>query len=221
MKSPTIVAAALSLAFATSMAHAGPLTLRLDDDSDPTSPDIEVVDGGLGDLNPVTGAITYQALNYNNYQLLVEIGQSYPVLGSEASPSLSLNTTATLASGANPTNLYIFLSHNDYLGTGAARVASTLLTPDRTASVDVFAAGSNALFDIGSGPIVSQSLSTPPPDEDVDFGPTPAAPYSLTIRQHLTQTSNLNTLVTVPDGGATLLLLGMGLSAFGWARRRS
>jgi hypothetical protein len=175
-----------------------------------------VADNSVGDANPATSQVTWIG-SLGNWNLNVDTGTSFPVIGTLDSPQLDLSFDATTSTGGT---LWIYLSDN---GFGPTFNVSTLAniggTTGGTVSYWAFGGASNNLFDttqlLFAGPFNGPSFSADVAGAAINN----AGPYSLTEVIEITQpgagTSSGDAMLSVPDGGTTALLLGAGLLGLG------
>jgi len=215
MKTKYIFLAAAIVAF-SEMAYAIP-TLRLYSGSP-----VLVTDNGAGDFNSASGQVTWIG-SLGHWNLNVDTGTTYPVLGTLASPKLDISFDATTISGGT---LWIYFTDNGFGPTfGANSFASIGATTNGTVSYWVYGGASNNLFDFSqllyAGPFSGPSFSA----NDIGAAINNEGPYSITGLIKIVQSGAGHTSgdimfgVGVPDGGTTLLLLGMGLTGLGLISR--
>ena len=180
---------------------------------------ITVTDGGVGDANAAAGAVTYIGA-VGVFTINVTTGISS---GPAAVPNMDLNSVDTTSAAGG--TLKIEFSDNGFTPVPAGFSLALGGVTQGTASFAAYADSSNALFGTGtllasSGPFTGAFADT---DNASSLGIS--APYSLTLVANLThsgaQNSSFNYHLTVPDGGATLMLLGSSLTVLGlFARSR-
>jgi hypothetical protein len=193
-------------------------TLTLDDLNGGPSVVITLVDGGVGDLNPLPGAVTY-AGSIGNWFLNVTTGVTKPVIGSAASPEMDL--ASVNATGPAGGNLLITFSESGFIpsGTASAVIGGTL----SHGGTLTYATGVNF------GLLTLQSFSNGG-NADIGFsgsqsGSFAVAPgYTLTqevlIHHNATGITSFDAHLSVPDGGMTAGLLGFALVAIEGVRRK-
>jgi hypothetical protein len=186
-----------------------------------------VQDNGVGDLNPVLGAITMLA-TASGYSVLVNTSQSFPAIGSAANPQLDVNFTATSSGAAAP--LFFLASDNNFnlLSGGPFQLALGGTTSAGSSPVSGFAWGgtSNTALSEGNlfssvGPLTGTSFA-----QTVSGTFMPAVnPFSLTIGAEITRdeagtsTGDLNLRMgTVPEPSTWAMMIlgfcGIGFMAY-------
>src|SRR5688500_6051565 len=157
-----------------------------------------------------------------NFDLNFTIGLTKPTLGTAENPWLdviSLNANTGLQGGT----LTLRFEEDSFTGTPLWLQAAIGGTSDGSIIYNTYVNG--ALFS-STGTLVGPAFS------DVQSGLlTAAAPYKLTIEAILTHTAGMQVssfdaelkavsgVISVPDGGSTALLLGLGLLGFVRSRR--
>ena len=225
-----VLAAVTAIAFlAQTDAHA--TSLLLDDPNDGI-PALVINDGGLYDVNPAVGAVTFVG-SVGHWSMNVTTGLSYPLQGSPAVPYLDLNsvdsTTATL--GNDGGELYVALTQTDF----RSPIPGAL----------TFEVGGTTQGQIGFGFAVSDSnklfgydsfQAYAPQNHSTYFGPgayslsqayaPPAVldTYSMTIMAHIVhtgvQTTSFDAQVTTVPEPSTLILFGFGLVGMALLRKK-
>ena len=194
---------------------------------------VTITDNGLGDSNPVIGAVTYVGAVGGNWLVNITTGLSKPVVGSATVPKMDLNSVNATSGGAG--TLTIKWSDDNFGPLGSESFQSsaggTALAPGASVTVNTYGDTGNAIF--GNDGTTAQSSQT---FNSVPFagavaapqgGPLPAS-YSLTMEAVIVHTANGSSgfnavLQAVPDGGSTLMLFGSALGALGllnWRRRK-
>jgi VPDSG-CTERM motif len=218
---PFLVAVVFGLA-APPLAHAVP-TLRL---SDGVST-VTIADGGVGDSNPVAGAVTFIG-PIGSFSTNVSTGLSKPVLGSATLPFLDLSSV-NFSSGPAGGTLTIGFSDNFFGPTPGGVTANIGGTTARTVSYSTFADASNLLFGTFI-PLTSQGPFGAPAFSGTTFATLGLlSPFSLTQEVVIIHTAagaaSFNAELkavpkAVPDGGSTVALLGGVLVGLESLRRR-
>ena len=204
----------------------GTATLKLDDG---VNPFFLVLDGGVGDVNPVTGAVTY-IFSLGNWTGTVETGRTLPDIGTAILPKLSLSVSASSSAAGTLAVSFSEIGFGPLAGHFVAETALTSLAPAATVTYSTYGDTGNAIF--GNDGTLAQMSNTYTASPDSDSLPAPlggpaAAPYSLTGKIVITHTSNDHqasnasmVLTAVPDGGTTLALLGCSMLGLGTLRRK-
>ena len=191
---------------------------------------VTVVDGGAGDSNPMTGVVTYGGSIGSNWFLNVSTGIANPPAGNNVFPMLDLDAIdMSLGAGAlTVTWSDTFVgapSGNINAAIGGTLSGSSLLFTGSENSSVITTLGTYSAPASGT-----DSFGAMVQDPGLILGETPTYTLTETIiitASSASQTSynaNLDvTPVSVPDNGATALLIGLGLAGIGlgmYARRR-
>jgi hypothetical protein len=179
-----------------------------------------------------SGGVSY-AGSLGVWDLTVDTGFTYPLVGSPTSPVLDLSFSAATTSASGGL-LYIAFSQTGFTAAGTA-TASIGGTTSGALRFAAYGGASNSLVDATSSDLLA---NLPPSLLGIGYtgafsgstaGATIAggAPYSLTDLVTISQTkagvTSGDAFLSVPDSGTTLMLLGAGLSVLGFAgsiRRR-
>jgi hypothetical protein len=184
-----------------------------------------VSDNGAGDANSVAGQITWIG-SLGNWTLNVDTATTYPALGTLASPILNLNFNGISNGASWP--LRIEFSANGFGPTTGATETSTggTIMGASTVTFSTFGGNSNTLFDTTNSLSSVGPFAGPAFSNSVVGGLLSAqGPYSLTdvVQINCTGASTISGNASfsvlggtpVPDGGLTVMLLGVGLLALG------
>ena len=224
-----ILSAALALA-ATSVTQAVP-TLRIQ--SGATT--ITITDNGAGDVDPLAGAISYQAPagTFANWSVVFSGGITKPALGSVTAPELDLSWQIVRTAGTGAGTITAMFSENGFNLAGATPfIVSTGGTlgnsAANSATVSTFYAANNNVLNTAS-PLTSHVFNGPGGFAANDNGIAPAdSAVAFTIVLSLTQNAGQITSgdiqlysVNAPEGGSMVTFLGTALLALGaFATRR-
>jgi len=161
---------------------------------------IMVADGSSQDLSSAAGQVAWIG-TINGWTFAITAGDTKPQLGSATSPQLDLGVLANVVGNGN---LIVKFSDTGF-GPSSGTVNSTFFeNGTSTASASVLIDSSDTLF--GGTPSTDGTL---------------AGPYSITLVDTFTPgLVSSDHRVSVPDGGATVALLGFGLVAVESLRRR-
>ena len=213
------LAIAAAMAGLTQAVHAVP-QLRLFDGTTT----ITISDGGAGDSQAAAGQVVWIG-SIGNWTLNVHTGSTYPVIGSLSNPMMDLNFNAT--SGGAGGTLVISFSADGFGPTSGSTIASvggTIATGGSVSSAN-YGGTNNTLFNTSNlltsqGPFNTAAFSGSVTGASINN----AGPYALTQVVSVThgagtfQTTG-DALLTVPDSGMSVLLLGAGLTCLGLLAR--
>lgn len=190
-----VAAGAIAMALAPCSARAG-AELELISGST----DIVVPDNGFGDMSSAAGQVLWIG-SINGWSFTVNVGDTKPLLGSVTSPQLDLSVTANSPGNGN---LIIKFSDTGFGLTSGVINSSSFQNGTSSSSYDVLVDPNNALF----GGTSSRDA-------------TLTGPYSITLVDSFTVgTISSDHRASVPDGGATVALLGFGLVGVEGVRRK-
>jgi len=230
MKKFAFLAATVAVALFATSARA---TFELRISNPEAGATVTILDGGVGDLNPLTGAITF-AGTVGNFTFQVTSSATKPVLGSAGSPEMDLHVfIAAPVGGVGVQTLVISASdigfqpivpgwHVNYTANDSS-LANALIST----SVTAYAASSNLNFDT-SGVNTGAIAGFPGSGGAASFlaGGT-TAPYSLTVVDTIKTNPGLlfisdDALLTPLPEPASIAMLVAGVPVLGllWARRR-
>ena len=210
------------VAFAGVPAAYATATLRL---SDGTTT-IDVGDGTLKDINPATGAVTYNDTwgDFSFTNVLVSTGVTYPVTGTIDFPVVHVDTVQVSGAGT----LDVYFSEVGFGPTGLAPFQSDIGgIAGSSVTGRTYVDGGNALFGTSTllatlGPYTAGSFSGTSTNY---FNPTD--PYSLTTRATITHTSagqvtslNLQAAVVPEPISSTLFIVGAATLGFRRFRKK-
>jgi len=181
---------------------------------------ITVVDNLAGDASSAAGRIVWVG-TIGNWTLNTDVGTTFPAIGNLTNPQLDLSFNA-VSNGSGGT-LSIMFSADGFGPSAGTAVASIGGTTSGTVVYDTFGGASNTLFDL-SPLLAAQGPFTGAFSGAVSGGSVNnVGPYALTQQIVITHSgSGITTgdgLLTVPDSGTSLLLLGAGLTGLGFLAR--
>lgn len=187
-KAPVFVIVVGSLLSMATGVHGG---AELDISSGGT--DITVVDNGPGDTSSSTVGQILWAGTLNGWNFTVTVGDSKPLLGSATSPQLDLSV---IANSPGNGNLTVKLTDTDFGPTSGLLNSTFFQNGTSTASSQFLVDPNNQPF--GGSPSTDITLT---------------GPYSITLVDTFTvgTISSDQRVSAVPDGGATVAFLGVGL----------
>jgi hypothetical protein len=180
---------------------------------------LTITDNGVGDVNATVGGIVWTG-SIGSWSFNLVGAVTYPEIGSLAIPEMDLNFLATSSTGGT---LKILFS-NDGFGPTVNQTSEANIggTTQGSVSYKAFGGVNNNLFDLSN--LLCAGPNTGSFSADViGAAVNNQGPYSLTSVITITQvgagTSSGDVMLTVPDSGTTLLLLGAGLTGLGLISR--
>lgn len=189
----------------------------------------QINDGGAGDLNPVTGAITHISINPIAGTLSIESGLSKPLIGSASEPELHLDGVLT-SFGA--TSLTLMLSDTDFsgsLGDFFATLGGAFSNPSQSnITYSLYRDLSNALFGMSElvcsiGPLSGAASFGGNCSNTLALDPAYSITLVATLNHQGAAHSSFNAIAKddarVPEPSAMILFV-MGLVGLAARRRR-
>jgi hypothetical protein len=221
----TLLAVAMAFAVVVPSVEAASISFN-----DGVNPVWVVADNSPDDLNPLLGWITASGGWADTFLFFAETGITKPILGSSSEPIMFADISAT--SGGGTHTLVVTFSETDFGPSSLDGFIGGTVSTDGEGSVTyaLLQDPANALFSGGvlAFDVVNGPAAATPILEDFTLAIN-AYPYSLTqafVIQHTSpnlQSTDIEAVVAipnVPDGGATLALLGMGIIGLGAIRRK-
>jgi hypothetical protein len=189
------------------------------------STEVIVEDGTAADINSVDGAVTYSGA-IGDWIINVTTGTTQPAIGTLTDPEMSFTDVSVLSAGSS--TLTLMYSALGFTTTGGLLEVNFGGTTSGDVTYKVFQGGAS-LFDTTSQPVPLTSLAGTTGSfagSQSVFLPA-AGPYSLTqqvtighSKPGVTSYSATVSYSAVPDGGATLSLLGLALVGVAGLRTR-
>lgn len=213
------LAVAAAIAGLTQVANAVP-QLRVFDGTTT----ITISDNGAGDSQAAGGQVVWVG-SIGNWSLNVHTGTTYPAIGSLTNPMLDLSFNAT--SGGTGGTLVISFSADGFGPTAGSTVAAIggTIAAGGSVTYNTYGGNNNTLFSTSNlltsqGPFAPGAFSGTVTGGSVNN----AGPYSLTQVISITHgagtfQSTGDALLTVPESGTSILLLGAGLTGLGLIAR--
>jgi len=186
-----------------------------------------ITDGGVGDVNPLAGAITFVG-SIGNFSLTVNTGETKPFIGSATTPHMDLNFQAN---SAGSDTLTIEISDQGFLTSPLpmnTSIGGTLSGAIASVKAEATFDNTNTLFGGTAPPGYSQTFTSSPISGVGGFTITGGTPYSLTQRIIITATGqggltsgDFELQAAPAPAGLVLALTGMPVLGLGaWLRRR-
>lgn len=185
---------------------------------------VTISDSGAGDLQAAAGQVVFVG-SVGNWTLNVHTGTTYPVIGSLSNPMLDLSFNAT-SSGAGGT-LWIYFSADGFgptAGSTTAAIGGTIASGG-SVTYNTYGGTNNTNFSVANqltaqGPFAPGAFSGATTGGNISN----AGPYALTQVVAITHgagtfQSTGDALLTVPESGTSILLLGAALTGVGLIAR--
>ena len=178
-----------------------------------------ISDNGVGDTNSTIGMIGWSG-TLGSSVVNVAFGVTYPALGTLASPVMDSTINVT-GSG----KLYAYFVDDGFGPTSGNVIASLGGTTANNVRSMVYGGNSNVLFD-STILLVDQGPFGPGAFSGTFNGGSINSPGPYSLRQQVLidngtgGVTSVDALLTVPDAGMTLLLLGAGLTGLAMIGRR-
>jgi hypothetical protein len=165
---------------------------------------IIVQDNGVGDSLAATGGIIWGG-QINGWTLVITSGQTKPISGSATTPNMDLSVDAS--PGGALAGLTVMFTDTDFGPSFGLADFNNGNNGTAAFTSAAYYSTSDAQFALGNSIVGSGNLS---------------GPYSITIvdTYSIGTISTDDRVTTVPDGGATVMLLGAALSAIGLFRKK-
>jgi hypothetical protein len=172
---------------------------------------IIVVDNGVGDGSSVGGRIVWNG-SIGVWTLNTDVGTTFPVIGTLSNPQLDLSFNAFSTTGGT---LTLTFSADGFGPTAGTAVASIGGTAQGNVSYQTFGGTNNTLLDTShlltsQGPFGGSFSGSVAGGTVTNVGPY-ALSQQLTITHSGSGITTGDALLTVPESGTSLLLLGAGL----------
>jgi hypothetical protein len=181
---------------------------------------LTITDNGVGDTSNIAGRILWDG-SIGNWHINTHIGTAFPVIGSLQYPMLDLSFNAiSNSAGGTLTLLFSSDGFGPTTNGGVTGAIGGTAAPGAAVSYSTFGGTNNTLFD------TSQLLTSQGPFGGAFSGTAASSfiinnegPYQMTQKVVITHTgSGITTgdsLVSVPDGGSSIALLGAAVAAMG------
>ena len=163
-----------------------------------------------------------------SWSMQVAVGLTKPILGTPGSPVLDISVTGA-TTGTETTKLWIEFSDIGFTSTGGSYFTSVggNLALGNSEVFSSRVSSANVLFDAGTALTTLNVTGTPFAASGSASAPGLTAPNSITISHVFTSggrqgvISTDGRIVGVPDGGSSLVLLGLGLLGLAGLRRKA
>lgn len=216
---PKYLAVAAAIAGLTQIAQALPQLRIFDGVSTVT-----ITDGGAGDSQAAAGQVVWVG-SIGNWTLNVHTGSTFPVIGSLSNPMLDLSFNAT--SGGTGGTLVISFAADGFgptSGSTQALIGGTIANGG-SLTYNTYGGTNNTNFSLvnpltAQGPFAAGAFAGAVTGSSINN----VGPYALTQVVSITHgagtfQSTGDALLTVPDSGTSILLLGAGLTSLGLVAR--
>jgi hypothetical protein len=174
---------------------------------------ISVADASGLDQSSLAGTVLWSG-SIGSWTVSVDTGFTKPTLGSAGHPVLDLSFSAVSATGGS---LWIAFSEDGFTAPGSATGAIGG-TASGSLSYQLFGGASDTVLDM-SHSLSPSSTYSGPFSALISGSAVGAAPYSLTelvtIVQRTGGATSGDAMLTVPDSGTTVMLLGAALTILG------
>ena len=185
-----------------------------------------IVDNQTGDvLNTTLGAVEYSG-PWNGFTITVDTGETKPIIGTATDPQLDLNFTVT-SPGAG--SLWIYFSETGFTANGTLFDSIGGTVAGGGTVTDIVGIGTD-FQNLASVARIGPLSATLP---NGGYSSSTTGAVNLTANDQLwigvqvvfgngggVTSGNKNVSLELPDGGATVMLLGAALSALGLFRKK-
>ena len=178
---------------------------------------IVVMDNGVGDLDPTLGSVVFNGAVGSNFSVNTSAGLTKPGDGSASAPAIDLSSLNHALGAGTLTITFSETGFTAFPGILTGHIGGTIAPGGSLTNIVM----QNALNLVTNGPFGPGAFSGSDSAALID-----GAPYSLTQTAILTFGARGSTsfdamanVPSVPDGGMTLTMLGIGLLAVGAAGR--
>jgi len=179
---------------------------------------IMVTDNGAGDLDPTLGSVVFNGAVGSNFNINTSAGLTKPGDGSASAPAIDLSSLNHALGAGTLTITFSETGFTAFPGILTGQIGGTIAPGGSLTNIVM----QNALNLVTNGPFGPGAFSGSNSAALID-----GAPYSLTqtailtfgARGGSTSFDAMGSVPSVPDGGMTVTMLGIGLLAVGAARR--